>query len=383
MTDAAIPVTQSAVERFTDRYLRSLGCEIERQDERWAVNVPNGLDSELLSGGVTLICSDDADDGDLEPLHPESSFFQQLISEASEQTPTGRIAIGANDVEIQAPEWLQESDVEIRSVDFAPYYDRTAIVVLFQVGIETVSEYQTELLRTVAVDAQSEEILPTLEETFLEITSLDNETASSKQAKVETTEVRPLLDIAREQLIDRIGETVDDVHQNASRAADAEVEEYRQMQQQRIEELEEKDSRLASRIEELSGRTNSDEEDERLEALKKRKELKAERQEVDAELTDLRRRRDQGFPERQREIRERHALEIRLEPLTLTEVEYERGEIEFELTSEDSTHVVTLGYGSGVGVTEEVSCHACGRTFDRQNILYCLNNGLQCETCGN
>jgi hypothetical protein len=381
MTDAAVPVTQSAVERFTDQYLRSLGCEIETQGDRWIVAVPNEINSELLAGDVTLICSDDADDDGVESLHPGSSFFQRLLSEAGERTPIGRIAIGANDVEIQVPEWLRESDLEVRAADFTPYYDRTAIVVLFRVRIETVSEYQTELLRTVAVDTRSEEILPRLEQTFLEIASLDNEVTSSGQTKIRIADVRPLLDFAREQLIERVQETIDQVHQNASRAADAEVEEYRQMQQQRLEELEEKHSRLSSKIDELSGRTSSDDESERVEALKERKELKAEYEEIETELTDLRRRRNQGFPERQREIRERHALDIRLEPLTLTEVEYERGEIEFEVASEETTETVTLGYGSGVGVMEEVSCVSCGERFDGQKPLYSLTNGLRCKAC--
>lgn len=380
MTDAAVPVTQSAVERYTGRYLRSLGCEIETQGDRWTVEVPDEINSELLAGDVTLICSDSDEDG-IEPLHPQSAFFQQLLSEAAGRTPTGRMAIGANDVEILTPVWLRESDVEVRSADFTPYYDRTAIVVLYRVRIETVSEYQTELLRAVAVDTQSEELLPTLEQTFLEIPSLENEVTSSGQTNIEATDVRPLLDIARDQLTQRVQETVNRVHQNASRAADAEVEEYRKMQQQRIGELEEKHSRLSSKIDELSVRTSSDDESKRVEALKERKELKAEYEEIDTELADLCRRRDQGFPERQREIRQRHALDIRLEPLTLTEVEYERGEIDFEVVSEESTETVTLGYGSGVGVTDEVGCDSCGERFDGERQLHRLTDGLRCESC--
>lgn len=383
MTDAAVSVTQSAVERFTEQYLRSLGCAIEKRESRWEVTVPEGADTELPIGDVTLICGNDAaeQDGDEELLHPESGFFQQAITEASKRAPSGKISIDTRNTEVELPSWLQKGAVEVSDAQFTPYYDRTAIVMLFRVSIETVSEYQSELLRAIALDIRSRDYLPKLEETFLERSSLEVETAISDRLELKKAEVSKFIDSASDHLADRVQPQIDEIHQEASRAADAEVEEYRQLQQQRIRELEEKLSNLSSKIDELSEAINSSGQEERVRALKDRKELNSKYDDVEAELTDLRQRRDRGFPEKQREIRGRHALDVRISPLTVTQVEYEQGEIELELTEEEITQTVTVGYGSGVGVTETVQCGLCNQDITQQNPLQTIQDGLQCMEC--
>jgi len=55
MTDASISVTQSVVEQFTERYLRSIGCSVERRDDRWLVSVPDDIDTEITHGRHTLV----------------------------------------------------------------------------------------------------------------------------------------------------------------------------------------------------------------------------------------------------------------------------------------------------------------------------------------
>jgi TolA-binding protein len=195
------------------------------------------------------------------------------------------------------------------------------------------------------------------------------------------TDIQPLLNTASEQVINRIQGTIDEIHQEASRAADTEVEEFRQMQQQRIQELEEQLSNLSARIEDLSDQINSSDEGERVEALKERKELKTEHEDIEAELDDLQQRRDQGFPGRQREIRERHALNVQVKPLTITEVEYERGELEMVLATDEHTLDFTAGYGTGVGITETVNCSKCGRRFTDTNPVQDIAGGLICLDC--
>jgi len=213
------------------------------------------------------------------------------------------------------PQWIKEGDVEVREIQFTPYYDRTAIVVLFEVSIETVSEYQQELLRAIAIDHRSEQRLPALEETFLQMTAIPtNGSPTTAKSSLSESDARSHLSTAQDQLMRSIQNEIDEVHNEASRAADAEVEEYRQLQQQRIQELEEERSKLSSKIDELSETINGSDQDDRVEALKKRKEAKAEYEEVDAELSTLQEQRDQGFPQKQEEIRKRHALDIRVTP---------------------------------------------------------------------
>jgi hypothetical protein len=382
MTDAAVSVTQSAVERFTEQYLRSLGCGIEVHEDKWEVTVPEGADTALSSGELTLVPADDpTEEESAEPLHPESALFQQIISEAGDRCPTGTLSIETKDAEVEIPAWLENSVVEVEETTFTPYYDRTAVVFLFQLSIETVSEYQREFLRAIAVDTRSEECLPKLEEEFLRLTSLDGNPTTSKQLGLEKSDIRALLAPAQSQLLERIQRLVDEVHEEASRAADAEVEEYRQMQQQRIKEVEEEHSNLSSKIDELNEAINEGDQEERVRALKQRKELKSDYDEIDAELSELRERRDQGFPEKQREIRERHALDVRTTPLTVTQVEYERGEIEIDLKEDETVQTVTAGYGSGVGLTEAVRCSSCNRELSDQNPLRSIKGGLRCGDC--
>ena len=381
MTDAAVPVTQSAVEQFTERYLRSLGCSVERSDDHWVVSVPEDTDTDISYGRHTLVPGEGtAADDSTKRLDPESSFFQQLLREAAERSPTGKLSI-ESESDIEIPGWIENSAVEAQDGQFTPYYDRTAVVVLFRIGIETVSEYQQALLRAVAVDTRSEEHLPRLAGSFLELTSIGSDGASGGNTQLTRTEARPLLDTAREQVLSDIQDRFDKIHQEASRAADSEVEEYRQLQEQRIEELQEEHSDLSSKISDLSEQINTGDNDSRIQALRERKELKSKYEELDETLNELRKRCDSGFPNRRREIRERHSLDVQVTPLTLTEVEYERGEIDFELIDGSIYQTITLGYGSGIGVADTVRCSSCERELTERNPLQAISDGLECQSC--
>ena len=381
MTDAAVPVTQSAVEQFTERYLRSLGCSVERSDDHWVVSVPENTDTDISYGRHTFVLGEGtAADDSTKRLDPESSFFQQLLREAAERSPTGKLSI-ESESDIEIPGWIENSAVEVQDGQFTPYYDRTAVVVLFRIGIETVSEYQQALLRAVAVDTRSEEHLPRLTGSFLELTSIGSDEASGGSTQLTQTEARSLLDTAREQVLSDTQDRLDRIHRKASRAADSEVEEYRQLQEQRIEELREEYSDLSSKISDLSEQIDTGDDDSRIQALRERKELKSKYEELDETLNELRKRCDSGFPDRQREIRERHSLDVQVTPLTLTEVEYERGEINFELIDGSIYRTTTLGYGSGIGVADTVRCSSCEQELTERNPLQAISDGLECQSC--
>lgn len=383
MTDAAIPLTQSAVEQFAEDYLQAIGCTIEKKEEEWEVGVPQETDSEVLTEDVTLVCAheDNESNGSVKHLHPESQFFQELLTEASKRTPAGKITLPSERTGVDPPAWLRGSDVAVEEMEFTPYYDRSAVVILFRVAIETVSEYQREFLRAIALDIRSQEPVRRLEETFLNVTSVGGNTTADTRPSVERSKAESLLDEARSRVVDRVQNLVDEIHDEASRAADAEVEEFRQMQLQLIQELEERRSNLSEKIDELGELINADQQSKRVEALKERKALKAEYEDVDEELEYLQQRRDQGFPERQREIRDRHSLEVRISPLALTEIEYESGEVEIQLNEENTTRTVTVGYGSGAGVTEAVQCSSCGQELTEKNPLWTIKGGLRCNKC--
>jgi hypothetical protein len=383
MTDAALSVTQSVVEQFTEQYLTTVGCVVEKNGKRWTITTPEGVESKVLDGDISLLCGDPSSGGEENEriLHPESKFFQELIAEASEQCPTGKIALTSESTQVEIPQWIQKSDLEVINATFAPYYDRTAVVLLYRISIETVSEYQTELLRAVAVDTRSMDPLPKLEDTFLQTVSSPAAIESSP-VDFDRDKTHNLIEQTREAVVERVQPKIDDIHQEASRAADAEIEEYRQLQEQRIERLEEETTALSAQIDELSDSIQqSNTQNERMQTLEKRKDLKSEYDEMQSELEDTRHRRDQGFPEKQREIRGRHALEVIVTPLTVTQIEYERGELELELKERGASQSLTVGYGSGVGVTEKIRCDSCSQPFTEDNPIQEIQDGRQCSQC--
>lgn len=381
--EAALPVTQAAVEDFTERYVASLGGTIDMDGDQWEVTIPDTADTALSTGQLTIRCGV-TDDEDIveEPLHPDSEFFQRVLRDAAQRCPTGKVSIETDHDTVELPSWLEAGDVEATETNFTPYYDRTAVVVLFQVSIETVSEYQQELLRAVAIDVRSEESLPGLAATFLELTSLTTEPSpTTTQSSLDEAKAQSILDPAREKLTERIQPVIDEIREEASRAADTEVEEYRQLQQQQIDELEEQRRALASKIDDLSEATTNADQETRVEVLKERKDAKAELSDVDEELSELRDKRDRGYPAKQQEVHKRHALDVQIEPVTITEVEYERGEIDIELSEGTISKNITVGYGSGIGLTETIQCSNCGEILSSSNSIGTIKSSIQCQSC--
>jgi hypothetical protein len=384
MTDAAVPITKSVVEQFTERYLKTLDCRIEKFEDRWRITVPERADTELATGQITLYTDESASERDDAQyfLHPESSFFQTLITEASARSITGKIAVTLEDTKIEIPSWLRESSVDVVDSTFSPYYDRTAAAVLYRIRIETVSEYQTELLRAIAIDVRSEDRFAALEETVLDITDPEDPANEVDSLELGRDQSNQIIDQTRGEILNVVEPKIDDIHQEASRAADAELEEYRNMQEQRIEELQEQRSDLTSKIDELSNLIpQAADQRDRVDDLKTRKDLKFNLNEINTELEDLRQRREQGFPSKQQEIRDRHALEVVVTPLTITEVQYERGEAHFKLMDDSTSVDLTLGYGNGVGVTENIHCDRCGEKLTNGNLVSSLKDGIRCENC--
>ncbi|QSX00994.1 hypothetical protein [Haloterrigena alkaliphila] len=384
MTDAAVPITQSAVEQFTRRYFESFDSSIDVNGDQWLVTVPDGANTPFAGEELNLNCSaTDAEvDENGEPLNPESSFFQQLVEDVSTESPLGWISVTVDTEGIQLPQWIAEDRIEVAEKAFTPYYDRTAVALLFRISIETVSEYQTELLRAITIDTQSSKPLPGLTDTYLNSTNVDRNRLADTSIEKTPEKVRDVLDEARNEVRDAIQPEIDEVHENASRAADRELEEYRQLQQQRIEELEEEIASLTTRIDELERTVQeTTERDERAASLRERKELRAQQQDLEDEVADIRHRRESGFPKKQLEIRDRHALKVRITPVAATVIQYERGELDLTLSAGSVERSLRIGYGGGIGATETVSCDRCKATLSERNPLHSISTGIVCYEC--
>lgn len=388
MTDAALPITQTAVETFTEQYLTSLGVEIEKKDDRWTVSMPERVEPGFLDRDVVLDCKageEELTNTDEVALHPESDFFHRLLDEAAERQPVGAMRIGGDDVDHSEIESLLDDSVVIENEEFYPYYDRKALAVLFRISIETVSEYETELLRAVAIDERTQEYLPELVDSFLNRADVeyDEMTSMERTESIErSTEASEALRQAREQVERDIQPTVTETHEGASRAADAEFEEYYQLQQQRIDELREEVESLANQIDDLSrtAQRTSDQQ-ERVDSLRERKSLRSQHEQAEDDLQTLVERRDTDFPEEQRDIRRRHSIRVVLEPLAITDVEYEVGDLELKLRDSDTMGTVEFSYGSGIGLIGAPPCSSCGKPLSSENAIRLLAGELVGDAC--
>lgn len=371
MTDAALPVTEQAVERFTEAYLTSIGAEITKEGRRWSVRLPEDADTDIELDGAVLEITQDPDgvDEDVFAVAPESPFVERLLDEAANQAPVGSLSLTGDDLEIQLPSWITNGPVEVVERTFTPYYDRRALCVLFHVGIETVSEYQREELYAIAVDLNDHENRPRLAETYLEL--VDDENQELDQGRtIDKQTLLDALDVANTILEDDISSVVAGTRERATRAAEVELDEYRQFVRQRRDELGDEIDRLTDRVEQTTETIDSaSEQEERIDALRRRKKIQGELDDLRTELNDLTSQMEADFPEKRREIRERHALTVRIRPVAVTSVAYERGDLELAFQLTETTGTRSYGYAVGTGLMGDVLCERCGRQLTADNPL--------------
>jgi len=371
MTDAALPVTERAVERFAEAYITSLGGTITKEGRRWSVDLPEDAATNLELDGAVLEIAADPNDVSKEAIAiaPESPFVERLLDETADRTPVGSLSLTSDQVEIELPSWLTDGSVEVVEQTFTPYYDRRAVCALFHVGIETVSEYQREELHAVAIDLNEHEERPRLAETYLELVG-DEQRELDEGRGIDEQTLADALDAAQTALETELASTVRETRERATRAAEVELDEYREYVQQRRDEVADEINSLSTRVEEVTETIDTaSQQEERVEALRKRKELQAELDDLRAELDDLTTQIEAGFPEKRREVRERHALTVRLRPVAATAVSYERGDLDLVLRAGETTVSRTYGYAVGAGVMEDTSCERCGRQLTTENPL--------------
>jgi hypothetical protein len=386
MTDAALPVTEAAVEQFADAYLTSLGADIEKEGRRWTVSLPDSAKTELELDDVVLqVASDpDAVDNGALAIAPGSSFVERMLDEAAERTPVGSLALTAEQWEIQLPPWLTAGPTEIVDEKFTPYYDRRALCILFHVGIETVSEYQREELHAVAVDLNDHEGRPELAESYLELTTTDGELTLPEGPELDEATLTQSMAAARDDVRRVIQDSIQETRERATRAAEVEFDEYRQFARERRDELEAELDNITDRIEEVTETIdNASTQSDRVEALRKRKDLRSERDSLRSELDELTAKIESGLPKKRREIRDRHSLTVRIRPTTATAIAYERGELTLTLRGKKTTTDLPFAYAVGSGILDDPICEQCGQGLTESNPLTLAEGqpiGLSC--CG-
>jgi len=386
MTDAAAPVTDDALQSLARAFLRRMRAEVEEIERGWHVELPPGVESSPLDEDSFDVVFDPAEREHQETkvLAPESEFGQQLLEHVSALDPVGYLEVTQTDLgdDYRLPEWVTQSGIKVESASFAPYYDRKAICGIVRLSIETVSEYETAFLEATAVDTGSGEVLPGLTETLLETfyplgEGLDTE-STEQPPEIEQTNLRTCQEAALEAVEARLSR----VRRRATRAADEEFDEYRSLQEQRLDELgseiqsvDDRLSRLGNRLGDVG--SNAD----RMELLEKRKELRSEREELESEQQKIRNQKKRGYRDRRADIRSRHDLEVRTEVVAATVVRYERGELELRLCDGEKEIETRLQYGAGVGPTEQIECKDCDSPLATAGSVSLAGGQLRCGSC--
>lgn len=372
MTDASVGVTMERVKEFTKAYLDSIGAETQEvSEDRMRVSLPDGVLSAEFS---EVVFGEEAETSeDAVAVGPETDFFKQLVERAADEQRFGKVNI-SDVADVALPGWLTESDVDIQSHDFVPYYDRTAVVVLFSVSVETVSEYETELLRAVAVDLRSKGVLDGMESTLLEAVG---ESPGVADVEVNDAEVMEAVEAAREEAVERVTPGVEEIREKASKAAAVEMEEYRSLQEERLSEKREEAEEVREKMRDATETAEKAEEHgERLGALRERESLGKRLEELEAEIEDIEQERKNDYPEKHSDVYDRHSVDVRIEPASVTVVSYEKGDLVVETASDE----MVFDYATGVGVTEEVVCENCGRELSEENPLS-SGGRLRCDDC--
>ena len=391
MTDATLSVTQSRLTVFAREYLNTLGASIQEKGSRWQVRLPSHVNVEFGDGrDFDVIIGDDqvenGDDGGL-VLSPGSEFTQRMLDEAVSMSSTGHVSVteSLTGDEYQYPEWITESDLQVSDASFSPYYDRDAVFVLVKISVETVSEYETQHLEAVAIDVTSKEELSGLPEILLR-TFFDPKTQPEPEqtndfetaSELDTDRFASIISTGQQVAFDKIRED----RETASRAAESEFKEYRQLQDQRLSDLREELESVTDRLQRVSSEVDSaDTQEERMSALQKRKELQEEKDELEEERAELLQKKQRGFEKKREEIFDRHSLEISTKPVAATVVSYERGEIELQLTDGHRTETMRTPYAAGVGCPDSVRCDQCQTELSADNPVQMGSTGLQCRSC--
>lgn len=386
MTDAALPVTEQAVSEFVTGYFDSLDATIHKEGGRWEVSIPKDANTELSLNEtvVQLVTHPEEADNDAVALTPGSDRFEQIVDDAVTHAPIGSLALTGDDVNFDDPDYVVGESTEVTNQQFTPYYDRHALCVLFDVGVETVSEYQCEMLKIGAVDLADHESRPQLAQTCLKYLEQTSPRPSESNHRLTDGELTEAIAACREMVRVEIDSNIEDIREKATRAASVEIEEYRQYLQQRRDELKAEKQQLSEQIDELSTAIDAaSERTDRLKRLRERKQLRDELADLRDELDGVRDSLNQGMPQKRAEIQDRHALTVRIRPVTATIVTHERGELDLSVRTDDCSATLTCDYAVGIGTLSRPTCDQCGTALDSQNpveISPLKTTGRQC--CG-
>ncbi|MDS0300933.1 hypothetical protein NDI76_19485 [Halogeometricum sp. S1BR25-6] len=384
MPDAARSVTQAAVESFARSYLESFGASIDARTDRWHVKLPTdhplSTDDRTFTIGLGNQLGENESDA---RLTPESKLFHELVDTAMAAQPLGSATLTRETAPVDLPTWLV-SDPDTTEYTFYPLYDREALCFLFRVSVETVSEYQTEFLRAVAIDLQTGDPNPEIATGLLDHleTVVDTDETGPRPPELNDEQVEQALDTAQQAVEAEVRPELEELQQKASEAAAEEIAQYQQLQQQELQNIHERlqqiDDELSKASHEIEAASSQG---ERVEALSRRQELTDEQVVLEDERDRIQTELNTGFPDKRSDILDRHAVRVSISPVAVTAVTYERGELELIDSAASGSISKTIAFAPGIGPLERVSCDRCEQPITDTNPVHQIGNQFVGDCC--
>ena len=323
-----------------------------------------------------------------EPKHtiePGGQIVDDILTSLSALEP--RIALQIEDVgdELPNPAWLSNSALSTVEATFTPYFERTGVWTLVDVSIETVSEFEQDILISVGLDPETGDRLPLLEELGEQLTGANDiniPDVSVDRRREQDIEPAPLETQIEPIIEKKLTATIDSIRQQAANAASVEFEDYVEVQNSRIASLGTDIAELQEELTAIGQRLDqADSREERLEALEQRDAKQDKLETKQTELSELKEASREGFPSYQSKIRNRHSVSVETEIVAMIEATYPKGDL--MLTVTDGTREVStrVAYGHRAAIFEQPSCEGCGSALTESNPGHIMRNQLLGANC--
>ncbi|MFB6284284.1 MAG: hypothetical protein ABEK59_10200 [Halobacteria archaeon] len=375
------------IKRFTKSVLENHGASIDRSNSaKWQVEFPDKLSRQLDRQQGTLVF--DAADrergaGDL-LVQPGTTVFSALLDLVQKPGSIGSIRLTENELQVNPPTVLQESDLSVEAIDFTEQASDFALAFHFRVEFETPAAFHREEMVSVTIDPETQERIPELTERLTShLPQLLQQNNEHPSRSISDTKVHQSFQEGQQAVIDYSRPLMSELREEAEENAGERIEEISEWYEQRRNEL---DQQLQKQREEIrkwkrkrrKARKNST----RIKYIENRKEAEEELEQLKTEIQDKKQELDAEESEEVDEVIDRNNVEVDISLLGVTEITYDRGKLVLDLTSNHTDTKVEVSYLPATDDFRDLDCDVCSRDLT-DGILprLCMNGHLTGDPC--
>lgn len=375
------------IKRFTKSVLENYGAEIDRSDSaKWQVTFPRELKERLDREHGTLVF-DPADRelgaGDL-LVQPGTRVFSALLDVVQESGTVGRLRLTEDELQINPPTVLQESELTASVINFSKRSADFALAFHFQVQFETPSSFHSEEMFSVTIDPDTSTRLPDLTERLTaHLPQLLQESNDHTAGDISQQKVQQAFEEAQQAVVDRSRPIVSDIQDEADESATERIAEISDWYDQRRRELDEQLTQQEEEIRKWKNKYHNARKDEtRRRYLNNRKEAERELEQLKQEVQQKKRELDIEESEEIDEVIDRNEVSVDLSLLGVTEITYVRGKLELTVRSPHADHEIEVSYLPATDEFQGLDCEVCSQDLtDGVLPRLCASGHLIGEPC--